>query len=326
MAGPDARVGRPDLVRGRQRRRDAQPVLLAGPDQPAQHGRDADRVRPRRHPRRRRARPRVAPGAARRAAPARRAQRAGQHPAPGPRPAGLRRHCPAVPAARGQRPPLHLRGLGPDDAADTRRHPLHLLAGLRRGGGGGPDLHPARAGQRPAQAPRERRGLGRRRQRRLPAHHGEPVHPAASRPRREDPHAAGVRRHQGGLDVVPAHDGARPVHQQRVEALVAQPAQRQRRPRGLPRRAGSVGGHRRSDRRVEALARPELLDRVAAAALPGAGAHDRGQRLALRLPHPRRRLRQRRGTDAAELHGQGVHPRPQPDRAAHAAARAAVDP
>ena len=186
---------------------------------------------------------------------------------------------------------------------------------------------PAGAGQRPAQAPRERRGLGRRRQRRLPAHHGEPVHPAASRPRREDPHAAGVRRHQGGLDVVPAHDGARPVHQQRVEALVAQPAQRQRRPRGLPRRAGSVGGHRRSDRRSGSsrstrTSRPRgcrCPTRCRSSTIAGSGWRFDSRTL-----------------DVAYVNGaaptpltytaQGVHPRPQPDRAAHAAARAAVDP
>ena len=41
-------------------------------------------------------------------------------------------------------------GWGRTTRRTPRRHPLHLLAGLRRGGGGGPDLPAAGAGQRPA--------------------------------------------------------------------------------------------------------------------------------------------------------------------------------
>ena len=42
---------------------------------------------------------------------------------------------------------------------------------------------------------------------------GQPVHPAAARPRGEDAHPAGVRRDEGAVDVVPPHHRARPVHQ-----------------------------------------------------------------------------------------------------------------
>ena len=55
----------------------------------------------------------------------------------------------------------------------------------------------------------------------------------------------------------------------------AQPAQQEQRLGDLPRRAGPGGGHRGSDRHLEVLPRPELRDRLAAAALPGAAAPDR---------------------------------------------------
>ena len=151
----------------------------------------------------RRARLRPAPTAAGGAAPAGHAERPGQHPATTPL---------ALPVFVGTAL-LFLRLLanehldkfavlgrptrsGADPAHWRVLWQVSIVAVRRRPAG-----RAARPGHRPARPHRRRRRRRRRRRQRLPAHHGQPVHPAAARPGRADAHPAGLRRDRGAVDV-----------------------------------------------------------------------------------------------------------------------------
>ena len=180
-----------------------------------------------------------------------------QHPAELPRAARVHRHRPAVPApARHRAPrPVPAWGAGSTKADQPALNVLwqvSLVAVVVRAARGAPG-----PGRRPAQP------AARRRQRdvrvRPPAQRGQPLRQAATRPRREDAHPARLRPDRRPLDVVPAHDGARRVHQRRVAAVAAQPARGQhgqrrlpQRPRACSRRPAGSDGHagRSSSRRT----------------------------------------------------------------------------
>ena len=98
------------------------------------------------------------------------------------------------------------------------------------------------------------------------------------------------RRHQRPGDRLPAHHRPRPVPQRRVATLAARPPPREQRRRTLPDPTRTGRWRERPDRGLEAAARPQLRHHLAPAALPARRAEGGGQ-LALRLPHPRRRLR-----------------------------------
>ena len=98
------------------------------------------------------------------------------------------------------------------------------MAGVARGRGRGAAHGTPGPGRRPAQP------AARRRQRAVrvqpPAQRYQPLRQAATRPRREHAHPAGLRPDRRPVDGVPAHDGARRVHQRRLAAVAAQPAPR----------------------------------------------------------------------------------------------------
>ena len=172
-----------------------------------------------------------------------------------------------------------------------------------------------------------RRGDRQRRGRRYQLTVGEPVHPAAPRPGREDPHPAGVRRDEGALHVVPAHHRARPVHQRRVAPLAPRPARAERRRRHLPQPAGpgSPGDRRHEDDVVARSSRPSFSTTWLPLPYP-IRELDVARQLALRLAHPRRRLRRRRAAAGAELHRHRVHPAITADAARRTVAGARRDP
>ena len=170
-------------------------------------------------------------------------------------------------------------------------------------------LAPGRAAHPRRRPPRRdpgRRGSRRGRER-LPPHVGQPVHPAAARPRGEDTHPDGVRRDRGAVDVVPPHHRARPVHRRRVAPLAPRPAERQPGRRRLPQPAGSGSRCGRGSEDTWSFEfAPNFSSTVAPAALPDPRAGDRWL-LALRRAHPRRGLRRRRAAAEPGVQRHLVH-------------------